>query len=181
MDEPSQPRSLLGIFSEPQRGPKVLMKSRSWSSEVFYRFMYLVFLFYAGVVIALGLLCGLSFVLQVLTMNLRVDSWLFISGGVGLLLLLGVVRDFWVRKFDLYRMDDNFCGIAYLEDHLRSPSWSKAKELLDLLESPSFGAIEREEFRRQLALIARDCPSIYEAVYELGDDRLRWTLVHACL
>ena len=76
-------------------------------------------------------------------------------------------------------MDANFSGFGYLEAHLDNPHWEYAKELFDGLSQENLSPIDKEALRRQLACLARDNASIYEAIYELADDRLRWTLVHA--
>jgi hypothetical protein len=180
--EPKTPRRngrFLGFDVAPPIGPRVLMEKKSSAIEFFYRIMYLVFLAYSGFVIATGLLSVFAILGQMFVGPLM--PWGWIANILFLLLLfnLGHVRDFWEAKFDLYRMDANFSGVGYLKAHLDSPHWEYAKGLFGALSQEPLSPIDKEALRRQLTRLARDNASIYEAIYELADDRLRWTLVHA--
>jgi len=92
--------------------------------------------------------------------------------------MLRHVRDFWAEYLDLYRMDDNFSGIDYLCAHLDHPHWPEISRLLEVLDGDSIGALEREVVRRKICSIAKDNPDLHEAVFELGDDRLKWSLAN---
>jgi hypothetical protein len=154
------------------------MERRSSIVEIFYRAMYLVFLFYAAVVISAGILASFTMIVQIFTGKLHLESWISGACSITLLWLLGVVRDFWATNFDLYRMDDEFSGGSYLERHLDHPLWPKVADLFNVVTHESTGTMEREEARRSICAIARENADLYEAVYEMCDDRMRWTLVN---
>ncbi len=156
----------------------MLLRRRSGIIEIFYRAMYLVFLFYAGVVISAGLLAAVAMIGQIFTGNLRLESWMAGVGAVVLLWMLGAVRDFWADHFELYRMDDAFSGAQYLERHLDHPLWPKVAELLKLAEDGKVNTMDREEARRAMCAMVRNNCDLYEAVFELGDERMRWALVN---
>jgi hypothetical protein len=162
----------------PDRGPRVLREKKSVVREVFYRGMYLVFLGYAGIVISAGILSSFFLLGQLFAGGFVDWSWISAVCAIGLLWLLGMVRDFWVKHFDLYRMDDTFSGASYLDKHLDHPKWPEVDRMMILLSQDQLGVLEREEIRREICRIARLYPSLYEAVYELGDDRLKWSLVN---
>jgi len=69
--------------------------------------------------------------------------------------------------------------MGYLDAHLSNPYWGYARELFEGLSKKDSSPIDKEVVRRELTRLARSNPSIYEAVYELADDRLRRTLVYA--
>ena len=154
------------------------MRRRSGIIEIFYRAMYLVFLFYAGVVISAGLLAAGTMIGQIFTGDLKLESWMAGAGSIALLWMLGMVRDFWADRFELYRMDDAFSGVRYLERHLDHPLWPKVMDLLKLVEAEETSTMEREETRREICAIARGNCDLYEAVFEIGDERMRWSLVN---
>jgi hypothetical protein len=155
------------------------MKKNSTTVEFFFRVMYLVFLAYSGFVIAAGLLSIVATLGQIFVGPLMPWGWFANIVFLLLLFCLGSVRDFWESKFDLFRMDASFSGVGYLEAHLDNPNWEYARELFESLSLEDSSPIDKEALRRELASLARSNPSIYEAIYELADDRLRWTLVHA--
>lgn len=166
------------LFEAPQRGPKVLMYKTKWSKEVFLRFMYIVFLLILGVGTGISLSFLLTFSLSIFLGEMTAQS--FVPSVISLVTIFSLpyLRDFWQAHFDLYRMDDNFCGITYLDAHLDNPHWERTKQILKELDCPSLGAIDKECLRKEAAAIARKNPDIYEALYELADDRLQWTMVY---
>jgi hypothetical protein len=171
---------LFGL-KEPERGPRVLMTKSSPSREFFYRVMYVVFLLYSLVAISSGM-TSMFYLLSQMFFGIEGISGILPSLlSLFLLLSLGKVRDFWRDNLELYRMDDNFSGVGYLQRHLDCSEWTRAKELFDSLCNDTISPIDKEVIRRDLTRLARETPSIYEAIYELSDERMRWTLVHASL
>jgi len=169
---------LFGL-NEPERGPRVLMTKSSPSKEFFYRVMYVVFLFYSLVAISSGMTSLLYLISQIFIDKIDVFSMIPSFFSIFLLLTLGKVRNFWRDNLELFRMDDNFSGKGYLKGHLDALEWPQAKKLFDSLCDSSLSPIDKEVIRRDLTRLARETPSIYEAIYELSDERMRWTLVHA--
>lgn len=172
-------KRLFGFAVAPQIGPRVLMKRNTSIVEFFYRVMYIVFLGYSAFVIGAGILSIYSILGQIFIGPLMPWGWAANILFLLLLFYLGHVRDFWQTNFDLCRMDANFSGVGYLEAHLDNPNWDHAKELFEGLSSVGPSPIDKEAVRRELTRLARSNPSIYEAIYELADERLRWTLVYA--
>lgn len=168
-----------GFAVAPSIEPRVLIRRNSSLVEFFCRVMYIVFLAYCMLVIAAGILSIYAIVGQVLIGPATPGSWAVSMAFILLLFSLGRVRDFWARNFDLHRMDANFSGVGYMDAHLSNPRWEEAVALFDSISGEGLSPIDKEALRRELAKLARENPAIYEAIYELSDERLRWTLVNA--
>jgi len=180
-ENPNKKNWISGFAVAPPTSPRVLMQKNSSLVEFFYRVMYIVFLAYSALVIGAGVLSLYAILGQMFIGPVTPSAWAVNICFLLMLLYLGHVRDFWDKKFDLWRMDANFSGIRYLEAHLDNPHWEQTKMLFEQLSGCHLPPIEKEVVRRKLTRLARNNPSIYEAIYELADDRLRWTLVHANL
>jgi len=158
---------------EPVRGPRVLFEKPKPLREFFYRVMYVVFLFYCVSSIGLGL-SSLFSLISYLVFGpagvFEVFSSLFF---LALLVSLGRVRNFWRDHWELYRMEDNFCGVAYLSKHLESPKWPEVRFFFGELSRSGLSPIDKDAVRRSLACLARESSSLHEVIHELGDDRLR--------
>ncbi len=137
--------------------------------------MYVIFLTIVAMLIGAGLLSLFSLFFGVVGGGGWLNLWPSLIG-TGALLLIKPLRNFWRDHLDLQRMDDNFCGISYLERHLDDPRWPEVFRLLNSLGHGEGGALERESKRRQVCTICMDSPSIFEAVQEIGDERLLWSL-----
>lgn len=144
--------------------------------EFVFRLMYLVFLLYAAIVIGAGVSSAVSMLGLLFSGDTNAEAWLSGVCCVGLLWMLTHVRDFWARHFDFYRMDDNFSGVSYLDSHLDHPEWPRVLGLIKQLNVTDDDAVSRDAMRRQICSSTNLHPALYEAVYELADDRLRWTL-----
>lgn len=158
-----------------EKGPRVLTRRNSAGKECFYRIMYVVFLAITAVFIGCGLLSFFSLLFQAAGAGEGLSPWPSLLGA-GVFLLVKPLRDFWRDKLELQRMDDNFCGISYLERHLDDARWPEAFALLDSLSRGEGDAMEREGKRRRVCAICRESPSILEAAQEMGDERLLWSL-----
>jgi hypothetical protein len=173
-----KPKGFWQLLETPERGPKVLMDKTTQSKEVFLRFMYLVFLLILGVGTSISLSFILTFALCFFLGGITTQSFVLSVISLGGIFSIPYLRDFWQTHFDLYRMDDNFCGISYLEEHLNNPHWERTREILKELNHPNLGAIDKEVLRKEASSIARENPDIYQALYELADERLQWTMVY---